>query len=123
MEIKQSTLNDYQKRINKIIDFINLNLGEDLNVLNLAEISNFSPYHFHRITRAFLREPIGAYITRLRVEKAAEKLRFTSLSIQEIAYSCGYESPSSLSKAFRMFYNISPKDYRNNKKFTIMKKN
>lgn len=122
MENKNSTKLEYQKRINKVIDFINANLGEELSLQKLAELSNFSPYHFHRITRAFLREPIGAYITRLRVEKAAELLRFSTKSIQEIAFDQGYETPSSLSKAFQLFYGISPTEYRNNKNFTIMKK-
>lgn len=122
METKQSTRQEYQKRINIIVEYINNHLDEELNLNHLAEISFLSPFHFHRITRAFLKEPIGAYITRLRVEKAAELLRYTELSIQEIAYSIGYEIPSSLSKSFRQFYNISPNEFRNNKNFTIMKK-
>lgn len=58
---------------------------------------------------------------RLRVEKGADLLRFTTLSVQDIAYSVGYEVPSSFSKAFRLWFNISPIEFRNNKKITIMK--
>ena len=120
METKSSTKLEYQKRINIIVDYINSHLAEEMNLAVLAEISNLSPFHFHRITRAFLNEPIGAYITRLRLEKGAEQLRFTALPIQEIAYNVGYELPSSFSKAFRIWFNVSPIEFRNNKKIKIM---
>ena len=120
METKSSTKLEYQKRINIVVDYINSHLDEEMNLAVLAEISNLSPFHFHRITRAFLNEPIGAYITRLRLEKGAEQLRFTTLPIQEIAYNVGYELPSSFSKAFRIWFNVSPIEFRNNKKIKIM---
>jgi AraC family transcriptional regulator len=87
----------------------------------LAGISNFSLYHFHRIMRAVLGEPIGAFITRMRVETAARLLRYSDMPIQDIAYRVGYDVPSSLSKAFKLFYGITPNDYRNNKTYSIMK--
>lgn len=121
MEVRNTTEQEYRKRINLVVDYINKHLNEEMNMSFLAEISNLSPFHFHRITRAFLNEPIGAYITRLRLEKAAEMLRFTKLQIQDIAYDVGYDLPSSLSKAFRLYFNISPTEFRNNKNFMIMK--
>lgn len=121
MQAKKTTHQEYQKQINIIVNHINNHLNEEMKLSVLAEISNLSPFHFHRITRAFLREPIGAYITRLRVEKGADLLRFTTLSVQDIAYNVGYEVPSSFSKAFRLWFNISPIEFRNNKKITIMK--
>jgi len=121
MQTKDSTHQEYQKQINIIVNHINNHLNEEMKLSVLAEISNLSPFHFHRITRAFLREPIGAYITRLRVEKGADLLRFTTLPVQDIAYNVGYEVPSSFSKAFRLWFNISPIEFRNNKKITIMK--
>lgn len=121
MQAKKTTHQEYQKQINIIVNHINNHLNEEMKLSVLAEISNLSPFHFHRITRAFLREPIGAYITRLRIEKGAELLRFTTLSVQDIAFNVGYEVPSSFSKAFRLWFNISPIEFRNNKKITIMK--
>lgn len=121
MQAKKTTHQEYQKQINIIVNHINNHLNEEMKLSVLAEISNLSPFHFHRITRAFLREPIGAYITRLRLEKGADLLRFTTLSVQDIAYNVGYEVPSSFSKAFRLWFNISPIEFRNNKKITIMK--
>ncbi|NDW18433.1 AraC family transcriptional regulator [Dysgonomonas sp. 216] len=115
------TREDYAKRINIVIEHIGRNLDREITLNELSEVSNFSPFHFHRIFRAIIGEPIGAFVVRMRVETAARLLRYTSLPVQDIAYSVGYNTPSSLTKVFRQFYNISPNDYRNNKSYTIMK--
>lgn len=121
MQQRQSTREDYSKRVNIIVEYINNHLADDIDLEVLAGISNFSPYHLHRIVKAFLGEPIGAFVTRVRVETAARLLRYSDMSVQEIAYSVGYDVPSSLSKAFKQFYDITPTDYKNNKTYTIMK--
>jgi AraC family transcriptional regulator len=121
MEQRLSTKEDYLKRVNIVIEYINNHLDEDIDIEKLAEISNFSKWHFQRIMRANLNEPLGAFIQRMRVEAAAKLIRYSDKPISEIAYQVGYDVPSSLSKVFRLFYRISPTEYRNNKNFTIMK--
>lgn len=121
MQQRQSTKEEYQKQINVIVEYINNHLSDNIDLEKLAEVSCFSPCHFHRILKAFLGEPIGAFIIRMRVETTARLLRYTEMSIQEIAWKVGYGVPSSLSKVFRQFYGISPQEYRNNKNYTIMR--
>ncbi|MDR3286928.1 MAG: AraC family transcriptional regulator [Prevotellaceae bacterium] len=121
MEQRISTKEEYYKRINIVIEYINNNLDKDIDLEKLAEISNFSKWHFQRIMKAYLGEAVGTFIVRMRVETAARLLRYTNMSISDIAYQVGYDVPSSLSKIFKMFYNISPNEYRNNKNFIIMK--
>ncbi len=121
MEAKSTTQYEYQRRINIVKEYIQSHLDEKIDLTMLADLSNLSLFHFHRITKAFLGEPIGAYISRIRVEKSANLLRNTDLPIQDIAYTIGYEAPSSLTKVFNQYYGISPQKYRNNPNFTIMK--
>lgn len=123
MSNNDSTRNDYLRRVNLVVDYIDKNLDKEISLKILSEISSFSPFHLHRIVRAFLNEPIGMYITRQRVKKAALLIRNTKLSIQDIAYKVGYDMPSSLSKAFKQLYNISPTEYRTNKNIEIMNRN
>ena len=120
MEKKVITKEEYAKRINTVIEHIGRNLDREIGLNELAEVSNFSVFHFHRIFRAIIGESVGAFIVRMRVETAARLLRYTSLAVQDIAYNVGYNTPSSLTKAFKQFYSISPIDYRNNKTYTIM---
>ncbi|MCT4614632.1 MAG: AraC family transcriptional regulator [Marinifilaceae bacterium] len=123
MENKYSTRQEYLKRLNTVVEFINNNLDRKIIISELAEISNFSPYHFHRIMKGLLGEPIGSFITRKRIETAARLIRYTDIEIQDIAYSVGYDSPSSLNKIFKQYYNISPTEYRNNTNSLIMNSN
>lgn len=121
MQHRPSTKEEYLKQINIVVEYINNHLDENIDLKTLAEISNFSPFHFQRIMKAFLGESIGAFIIRMRIETAAQLIRHTDLPIQEIAYRVGYDTPSSLSKIFKQTYKVSPTDYRNNKNFIIMK--
>ena len=123
MKPKQTNTTFYNERLNVIIEYINNNLDRKIDLKTLAEISHFSPFHFHRISRAFLGEPIGAYISRTRLETAAKMIRYSDLSIEAIAYNVGFETPSSLSKAFKNHFGISPTEYRKNKLFTFKKTN
>jgi len=120
--MKNITYNDYVQRINKVVAYINNHLDETLDLKTLANEAALSDFHFHRIFKALKGEAIGGYITRLRLEATARLLRYTALTIEEIAFNIGYETPASLSKAFKKQYSISPTEYRTNKDTYIMKK-
>lgn len=109
---RNQTYEIYQKRIAAAKRYINLNLDRELELAEIAAVANFSPFHFHRIFRAFVGEPLGGYVTRLRVETAANLLVYSDLSIETIAYNVGFEAPASLNKAFRQLYDTTPSDYR-----------
>ena len=120
--MKNITYNDYIQRINKVVAYINNHLDETLDLKTLANEAALSDFHFHRIFKALKGEAIGGYITRLRLEATARLLRYTALTIEEIAFNIGYETPASLSKAFKNQYGITPTEYRTNKDIYIMKK-
>lgn len=120
--MKNITYNDYIQRINKVVAYINNHLDETLDLKTLSNEAALSDFHFHRIFKALKGEAIGGYITRLRLEATARLLRYTALTIEEIAFNIGYETLASLSKAFKKQYGISPTEYRTNKDTYIMKK-
>ena len=74
--------------------------AEEMDLKELADISNFSEFHFHRIFKAIIGESVGAFVVRMRIETAARLLRYSNLSVQDIAYNVGYNTPSSLTKVF-----------------------
>ena len=116
------TYNDYIQRINKVVAYINDHLDESLDLKTLAEVAALSEFHFHRVFKALKGASIGAHISRLRIEAAARLLRYSALSIEDIAFNIGYEAPAALSKAFKNQYGITPTKYRTNKDIYIMKK-
>lgn len=121
MQQRLTTKDDYAMRVNTVVEYINNHLDGEIDLEVLAKLSSFSPYHFHRMMKAFLGEPLGAFITRMRVETAARLLRYSDMSVQNIAYKVGYDVPSSLSKVFKQFYGITPTEFKINKTYTMMK--
>jgi AraC family transcriptional regulator len=120
--VKTNTIQEHQKRINMVIDYISSHLEEKLDIDKLSLISAISPYHFHRIISAYLEEPIGSYIIRCRVEAGSTLLKYSSSQIDEIAYKIGYDSPASFTKAFKKHFGISPSEFRNSNNSLTMKK-
>jgi len=109
----------YLEKRNVVVEYINNNLGNKISISELAEISNLSKFHFHRVIKGLLGEAIGSYITRTKVEKASILIRYTDLEINEIAYKVGYNNASSLNRVFKQYYNLTPLEYRNNKEIKL----
>ena len=86
MQQKKTTQEEYQKCVNAVVDYINLHLGEEIDLKSLARISHFSPFYFHRIMKAFLGEPVGTFIVRTRTEAAAlpYRLLFALVTVKSI---------------------------------------
>ena len=120
--MKPTTHNSYIQSINRASHYIATHLDETIDVKTLARVANLSDFHFCRIFKAIKGEPPISFIARIRIETAAQLLRYSSLTVEEIAYNIGYESPASLSKAFKNRYGITPTQSRTNKNIYIMKR-
>ncbi len=111
--IKESSQSEYFRRINRVIDYIADHPEKELSVEELATLSCFSHYHFHRIFKALVGESVGTYQRRIRVEKSAYMLRFNpSRSITDIALSLGFNSSSAFTRAFKRHFGHSPSQER-----------
>jgi AraC family transcriptional regulator len=103
----------YQGRINRVIDHINAHLDEELALDDLARIAAFSPFHFHRVFSACVGEPLGAFIKRLRLDRAALRLLSNpSLSVTEVALDASYSSPAAFARAFKERFGVSASEWR-----------
>lgn len=123
MNVKKSTQDYYYERINNILHHISNHLDERFDLEGLAQLGNYSTFHFHRIMRAYLGEPLMAYIIRLRLETSVTLLRYSNDNIGVIALKVGYENPSSFNKAFKKRFGISPAEYRLNNELLRENKN
>jgi len=104
---------EYTARVNRVIDYIEANISEDLSLKELADVAHFSPFHFHRIFRGMVGETLNDFIQRIRVEKAAAKLVLNpKKSVTEIAFECGFSSSSAFARLFRETYGMSASDWR-----------
>jgi len=112
-DIPVNLTNEYKSRINRVIDYIETRSGNQFTLDELASVSNFSKFHFHRIFHAITGETPFQFIMRVRLEKAASILRINSRdSVTLIAEKCGFMDISVFSRNFRSYFGISPKRYR-----------
>src|SRR5512138_255198 len=105
---KSQTKSIYFERINKVLVYIDNNLGEKMDLEMLAEMAHFSPFHFHKIMRAYLRESLGSYIIRVRLDTSVSLLLYSAEPISDIAYRIGYDTPAAFTKAFQKRLGTSP---------------
>lgn len=106
-------MNEYEGRINRVIDHVARNLDRRLPLAELAKIASFSPFHFHRLFRAMTGETVHDFVQRLRLEKAAGLLRTRPhASITEVALECGFGSSASFARAFRVHFGCTASDWR-----------
>lgn len=96
----------------KLEVYIQEHLNEALPVKRLAKVACVSPGHFHQLFRNATGTTPGKYLLQARLERAQELLIQTKLPLELIADQVGFSSQSSLTHAFRRFYNKTPSQVR-----------
>jgi AraC family transcriptional regulator len=114
--MRTATEDSYRERINRVLGYIAGRLDAQLPLDELAEVACFSPYHFHRIFRGMVGEPVKEHVRRLRLERAAERLRDTGDPITTIAFDAGYQTHESFTRAFRAMFGEAPSSFRENRR-------
>lgn len=106
-------MTEYIRRVNRVIDYIENHIAGSLTLDELADVANFSRFHFHRIFSAVVGESLYQFILRLRLERAARKLVLhPGTRVTEIAMDCGFSSPAVFARAFRDRFGVSATTWR-----------
>jgi AraC family transcriptional regulator len=108
----ETTWNDYQQRILRVLTHIQEHLDEALDLEELARVACFSSFHFHRIFAAMTGETIADHVRRLRLERAAMELRSGAKQVIQVALDAGYEAHEAFTRAFKAAYGVSPAAFR-----------
>ena len=105
-------MNEYEKKINLAIHYIINNLDKKIDWRSISKECAISEYHFHRIFTSYMEETPGDFIQRKRLEQSVAFLTYNKneVSITEIAHLCGYSSQSNFSKAFKLYFGVTPGD-------------
>jgi len=122
MNAKDRSRQEYIARINRVMDYIEKHLNEEITLNKVAQIACFSPFHFHRIFSVLTNETLNTFIQRIRIERAAQQLRNEeNISISEIANNCGFGSTAHFSRTFRKYFGLTAKEYRETEKAVFVK--
>lgn len=99
--------------VGRAVEFMHSNLDRKITIKDLSAIAHMSITNFTRVFKNDTGKTPMEYLNKIRLERAKRLMMAGDKSITEIAFECGFSSPSYLSERFRKFYKISPSDYLN----------
>lgn len=106
-----SKVKDYY--IKEALAYIEHNYMNDISVESIAESSGLNRSYFGKIFKETVGKSPQEFLISYRMIKAAELLRRTRYSINEIGCAVGYPNQLHFSRAFKSVYGVSPRNWRN----------
>lgn len=108
----EKELNQYSKPVIRALEYIDINLNQEIITDELIRASGWSKFHFIREFAKEVGKTPYQYVFDKKMELAMSKLKKTNQSIKEISEDLGYNSNSSFSSAFAKHSGMSPLNYR-----------
>ena len=101
-----------QIRIQKMLRYIQEHFAEEISLENLADFAGISRSEAGRCFKKYYAQSPMGYVTLYRLKYAQELLSKSSLTINEIAYRCGFKDNSYFVKVFKKHLKQTPSEYR-----------
>lgn len=102
----------YGANVRKVIQYIQLNLSQDLSPEAIARAVNFSAGYISRRFKEEVGVSLGAYVMARRVDVACQMLERTGMTVREIANYVGIPDWNYFTKVFRKEKGCTPSQYR-----------
>lgn len=99
-------------KLNRVKEFINANLEDDLSLSDIAEVADLSQFHFSRAFRKSTGFTPQQYLTQQRIERAKKLLEKEDLPIVEVGLQTGFKNQSHFTTLFRKYTKLTPKLWR-----------
>ncbi len=112
----------YLESLNRAIFFMESNLDKRMLLKDVAKEALLSEFHFHRIFKSFNGETVKEFLTRLKIERSAMRLKHSDDDIGYIALENGYENHETFSRAFKKHFQITPQEYRESIQEVVLRK-
>lgn len=98
------------------MSYVNAHYAEyELCATSLAQYAGVSSPYLGKLFKQQTGKSIPEYINEVRLTKAAQWLRTSDFSVQEIAERTGYQNYSYFFKLFKQQYGVTPKNYQSQK--------
>jgi AraC-like DNA-binding protein len=99
-------------RVTRVVRMIEKHPDSPHDLASLARNAALSPYHFLRTFEGLTGTTPHQYLLRLRLRRAAIRLKREPTRILDIALDCGFGDVSNFNHAFRAEFGVSPRVYR-----------
>lgn len=99
-------------KLNRVIEFVEARLDQELSLDDLARIAELSPFHFSRVFKLTTGETPYHFVCSRRLARAQQLLIESEMGLAELALACGFASQSHFTAAFSKAFGTSPGRYR-----------
>jgi AraC family transcriptional regulator len=99
-------------QLQKVADYVQAHLNQDIPLSEMARVLNLSQYHFCRLFKQSTGMTPHQYLTQCRIDRAKQLLLKMELTITEIAFEVGLNNHSSFTRLFRQYVGVTPKAFR-----------
>ena len=103
------------KDLNKALTYIEENLENEIDMVEVANIARSSEYHFKKMFSYLSGITLLEYIRRRRLTLAGIELGNHNTKVIDVAMKYGYHSPDSFAKAFYQLHGINPSKVKSGK--------
>ncbi|WP_257643594.1 helix-turn-helix domain-containing protein, partial [Staphylococcus haemolyticus] len=93
-------------------EFINQHYMEHIGLDDLADYINLSSSYTSRLFTKKLGTSFNSYLNKVRTRNAEHDLKYTDISITDVALGNGFSNSTSLAKNFKLWYQMTQSDYR-----------
>lgn len=107
-------MEENREAVQRMQDYIEKHIGENISQADLARASNYSPWYSYRLFIKFTNLSPADYIRRLRLSKSAMKLRDEKIKVADAAFELGFKSVDGYQRAFLREFGCNPKEYADN---------
>jgi AraC family transcriptional regulator len=101
-----------RERLQRVRDYVEAHLDEELSLTVLADIACLSPYHFSRSFKQTAGVGPQHYVIQRRVERAKTLMRRTNQPLALIAQEAGFADQSHLTAIFHRETGVTPGRFR-----------
>lgn len=98
--------------LKRAVSIMDDNIEYPIDVHNIARLAGISRRQLEYLTAKHFSLSPHQYYLRLRLSRGRSLLLHSDISISEIAYACGFGSPTAFSRAFRCEFDMTPSSYR-----------
>ena len=99
-------------RVKTMLQFIHARFGEELNTTMIAASASVSASECLRCFHSIIHCTPIQYLRRYRIQRSAELLRQTDMSVSEIGVLCGFQEMSYFARSFKEIRGCTPTEYR-----------
>lgn len=100
------------ERLNRICTYTMANYEKDINLAQIASISNLTITSFCRYFKLITKKSYYTFLTEIRISHACNFLTEDKLSIDQIADRCGFYNISNFYRQFKKVMGVTPLNYK-----------